>query len=200
MLGFLAVAILVTLTPGPATALVVRSALRGGQREAFMTILGNSAGVLTWALASALGISALVAASEIAFVGLKVAGACVLVYLGVQSLLRRHTPGEADGTARPPLTGRPLRYGLINSLANPKLAVFFIALFPQFVPQNTPVLPLATAMAVTIVAFDMVWYSILAAIVARTRARLASGRVARRMEQLTGAVMVALGLRLAIER
>src|SRR5437868_15521288 len=84
---FVGVAAVVTLTPGPATAMVVRSALRGGRRSAFLTTLGNSVGVLAWGNASAIGVSALIAASEIAFVALKVAGAIVLVWLGVRSLL-----------------------------------------------------------------------------------------------------------------
>src|SRR3954469_20105723 len=83
LISFLGVAVLVSLVPGPATALVVRSAAVHGRREAFHTVLGNSTGILGWALASVLGISALVAASEAAFVALKVVGAIVLVWLGV---------------------------------------------------------------------------------------------------------------------
>src|SRR5919206_3906464 len=79
------IAALLTLTPGPATATVVRSAIRG-RRLALMSAFGNSAGVLTWALLSALGISALVAASEAAFLVLKLVGGATLVYLGLQSL------------------------------------------------------------------------------------------------------------------
>src|SRR5712691_12674915 len=90
---FVGVAALVTLTPGPATAMVIRSALRGGRRSAFLTTLGNSLGVLLWGVASALGVSALIAASEVAFLVLKVAGAIVLVFLGVQSF-RRSRRGE----------------------------------------------------------------------------------------------------------
>src|SRR4051794_4627069 len=124
--AFLPIAVLVTVTPGAATAMVVRSAMRGGWRAGVRTIAGNSIGVVSWALLSIAGISALVAASEVAFVTLKVSGACVLVYLGVQSIRRagREAPAERRG--------RPFRDGLMTSLANPKLAVFFIALFPQF--------------------------------------------------------------------
>src|ERR1700733_1890071 len=85
---FLGVAVLVTLTPGPATAMVIRSALRGGRRSAFLTTVGNSLGVLGWGAASAVGVSALIAASEIAFLVLKIAGAVVLVTLGAQSWRR----------------------------------------------------------------------------------------------------------------
>src|SRR6266566_1689907 len=90
---FVGIAALVTLTPGPATAMVVRSALRGGRRSALLTTFGNSVGVLAWGVASALGVSALIAASEVAFLALKVGGAVVLVWLGVQSF-RRSRRGE----------------------------------------------------------------------------------------------------------
>src|SRR3954453_18009137 len=86
LVSFLGVAVLVSLVPGPATALVVRSAAVHGRREAFHTVLGNSTGILCWALASVLGISALVAASETAFLVLRAVGAIVLVWLGVQAL------------------------------------------------------------------------------------------------------------------
>src|SRR3954470_14062793 len=84
--AFLLVALVVVLTPGPATALVIRNALRGGTRAAWATTAGNSTGIAVWALASVLGISALVAASEAAFAALKIIGAVVLVILGVQSI------------------------------------------------------------------------------------------------------------------
>ena len=97
LISFLGVAVLLSLLPGPATALVVRSAALHGRREAFHTVLGNSTGILFWALASVLGISALVAASEAAFTTLKVFGAVVLVVLGVQAI----RGGKAASEERP---------------------------------------------------------------------------------------------------
>src|SRR5215212_3603532 len=95
---FVPVAIVVTLTPGAGTAMIVRNALRGGARAGLLTIVGNSIGVVAWALLSVLGISALVAASEVAFVALKLGGAAVLVWLGVQSL--RGSPQRVAVDAR----------------------------------------------------------------------------------------------------
>src|SRR5919206_1169576 len=112
------IAALLTLTPGPATATVVRSAIRG-RRLAFMSALGNSAGVLTWALLSALGISALVAASEAAFVVLKLVGGMTLIYLGLKSIFG---DGQLAAAARP-RRRTAFRDGLATGLANPKLAV-----------------------------------------------------------------------------
>jgi len=104
----------------------------------------------------------------------------------------------ADAPAPPPATA--LQLELVTSLANPKLAVFFVALFPQFIPAGAPVLPSALAMAATIVALDLVWYSALAYGVARTRRAFLEGPWQRRVERLTGGVLVALGVRLALER
>jgi threonine/homoserine/homoserine lactone efflux protein len=192
--AFLPIAVLVTITPGAATANVIRSALRGGWRSGVLTIAGNAVGVVVWGLLSVLGISALVAASEVAFVVLKVTGAVVLIWLGVQSW--RHAGAMTlEGRA----ARRPFRDGLVTSLANPKLAIFFVALFPQFVGDRGSVLPTTLTMIALIVAFDFVWYTTLAVLVSRARAWFVGGGVARRLERFTGAVLIALGARIALE-
>jgi threonine/homoserine/homoserine lactone efflux protein len=192
LLSFVGVAVLVSLLPGPATALVVRSAAVSGRRAAFLTVLGNSTGIVLWAVASVLGISALVAASSAAFWVLKVVGAVVLVWLGVQAL----RGGEAVTQGRPGAARGSYVTGLVTSGANPKLAVFFIALLPQFVPHGAPVLPWTLAMALILIAVDLVYFTALAWAVTRAKRALVGSR---RLERLTGAVMVALGVRVALE-
>jgi threonine/homoserine/homoserine lactone efflux protein len=194
LVSFLGVAVLVSLLPGPATALVVRSAAVHGRREAFQTVLGNSTGILAWALASVLGISALVAASEAAFLALRVLGALVLVWLGVQALRGTARSEDAPRAAR-----SPFAQGLVTSGANPKLAVFFIALLPQFVPSGAPVLPWTLAMALILISVDLLYFTLLAWVVARARHAVMGSTLARRVEQLTGTVMIALGVRVALE-
>jgi threonine/homoserine/homoserine lactone efflux protein len=195
LVAFAPVAVLLTVTPGAATALVVRSAVTGGRRRALATTIGNSLGVLAWGCFAAMGIAAVVATSAEAFTAVKLAGAVVLVVLGLQSL-RGHRARGQPAAAR----GAPMRDGLVTSLANPKLAVFFVALFPQFVPAGVPVLPSALLMAAMVVAFDLVWYSALAYLVARARRAFVEGPWLARVERLTGAVLVGLGVRLAFER
>ena len=196
LVAFAPVAALLTVTPGAATALVVRSAATGGQRRALATTVGNSVGVLAWGCFAAMGVAAVVATSAEAFTAVKLVGAVVLVVLGLQSLR-----GHRDHGARPaPARGAPLRDGLVTSLANPKLAVFFVALFPQFVPAGAPVLPSALLMVTMIVGFDLVWYSALAYLVARARRAFVEGPWLARAQRLTGAVLVGLGVRLAFER
>ena len=196
LLAFAPVAALLTITPGAGTAMVVRSAVRGGRRRALVTTIGNSIGVLAWAGFAAVGIAAVVAASAEAFTALKLVGAVVLLIMGLRSLRGR----RAAETVAAPAGGAPLRDGLVTSLANPKLAVFFAALFPQFVPDRASVLVSALLMAAMIVAFDLVWYSMLAYLVARARRAFVEGPWLARAEHLTGAVLVGLGVRLALER
>jgi threonine/homoserine/homoserine lactone efflux protein len=196
LVAFAPVAALLTVTPGAATALVVRSAATGGRRRALATTVGNSLGVLAWGCFAAMGVAAVVATSAEAFTAIKLVGAIVLVVLGLQSLR-----GHREDPARPaPARGAPLRDGLVTSLANPKLAVFFVALFPQFVPDGAPVLPSALLMAAMVVSFDLVWYSALAYLVARARRAFVDGPWLARAQRFTGAVLVGLGVRLAFER
>ncbi|WP_457113114.1 LysE family translocator [Marmoricola sp. URHA0025 HA25] len=197
LLTFVPVAVLLTLTPGAATVLVVHNAARRGRHAALMTTLGNSVGVAVWALATAVGLAAVVAASAVAFTIVKLCGAAALVYLGIRALLHA---GEEPAQPTSPVRRRSaFRAGLTTSIANPKLAVFFMALFPQFVPDGEPVLPAAVTMAAVIVALDLVWYSVLAALVARATDAFLRGGWLRRAERLCGGVLVGLGLRLALE-
>jgi threonine/homoserine/homoserine lactone efflux protein len=203
LLTFAPVAALLTITPGAATAMVVRSAARGGRRHAFFTTAGNSVGVLTWASFAAIGIATVVATSTEAFTAVKLVGAVVLIVIGIRSLSGRHDSGSPATAerARPVASDRvALRDGLLTSVANPKLAVFFVALFPQFVPRGGGVLPSALGMAALIVAFDLIWYSILALIVTRAKRAFVEGPWQARIERITGAVLVGLGIRLALER
>lgn len=203
LVTFLPVAALLSLTPGAATAMVVRSAVRGGRRRAFFTTAGNSLGVLAWAAFAAVGIATVIATSAEAFTAVKLLGAVVLIAMGARSL-RRGQPaapgGGQAGAVAIDSNQKALRDGLVTSLANPKLAVFFVALFPQFVPPRGAVFATALGMAAVIVAVDLVWYSILAFVVSRAKRALAEGPWQRRIDRLTGAVLVGLGVRLALER
>jgi threonine/homoserine/homoserine lactone efflux protein len=200
LLSFVPFAALLVITPGPATAMVVHSAARGGRRYALVAASGNSAGLVAWALASLFGVSALVAASEAAYAALKVVGALVLIALGIQAL-RRARRGEAP--AEPHVEARhraAFRDGLVTSLSNPKVAVFYIALLPQFVPADAPVLPVTLLLAAIQIALAFSWHLILATLVGRAREAFSRAAVRRRIEAVTGTVLIGLGLRLAAER
>lgn len=194
--SFVPVAALLTLVPGAATVLVIRRAALSGRRAAFATTVGNEIGVLVWAVSAGLGLAAVVAASATLFDVIKLLGAAVLIVLGLRALLR-----GSDVTAPSPAARdrSALRAGVLTSLANPKLAVFYVALFPQFVPRGDSILLASFAMGALLVVLDLVWYSALAALVARAAERFVA-RWLRRAERLCGTVLVGLGVRLALEQ
>ena len=183
MIGFLAVALVVIVAPGPDFALTLRNTIRGG---GVATALGVVTGQVVWVLATAGGVAALLAASHPAFVTLRLVGAGYLVWLGVVTLIAR-------GAHAPRLRiGSPYRQGLLSNLANPKMPVFFISLLPQF---GGSLLAL-TAHGLLFAALTLCWLSL----VSRGAGMLLLPRVRRIVDVITGVVLVALGLRLATER
>jgi threonine/homoserine/homoserine lactone efflux protein len=197
--AFVAVALAVTLTPGPAFALLVQTAAASGRRAALATLAGNSAAVLTWGALSAVGVSALVTASSAASLALRVGGAAYLGWLGLRALLAR---GEAAPGAAPRAEAagggvlRGARRGLVSGLANPKLAVFFVALLPQFLTPGTAQLPAALAMAAVVVGCDVLVYGTVVLVVDRFR-RVLRPRVLAAVRRISGAVLLGAGVRLA---
>ena len=199
-LVFLSVIALLTISPGVDMAVVARSALTGGRGAAFATTLGVMAGLVVWAVASALGVAALLAASQVAYDTLRLAGAAYLVWLGVQSLLaaRRgeHQPLAVAGAR----SSSPFRQGLLTNLFNPKIAVFYSTFLPQFIAPGDPVLLMSLALAGVHILMGRVWLSLYAWALDRAAARFRGSRVRRTLDAVTGTVLVGLGLRLAAER
>jgi threonine/homoserine/homoserine lactone efflux protein len=183
VIAFLVVAVVVIVAPGPDFALTVRNTVRGG---GVTTALGVATGQLVWALATAAGLAALLAASHPTFVALRLAGAAYLVWLGVATLLARgsHTPRFRLGS--------PYRQGLLSNLANPKMPVFFISLLPQFGGSFLAL----TAHGLVFATLTLGWL----ALVSRGASLLLVPRVRRIVDVVTGVVLVVLGLRLATER
>jgi threonine/homoserine/homoserine lactone efflux protein len=197
--AFLGVSAIVIVTPGPDTALTIRSSLMGGRRAGIFTALGVSSGQAIWTLASAVGIAALLAASEPAFLAVKIAGAAYLIWLGLQALIAavRGRRGEmAARESRPLEPRRAFRQGLLSNLGNPKMAAFFPSLLPQFAHSFSALLALGFVFCL----LTLVWLTAYAIVVARAGDFLSRSWVKRAIEAVTGAVLVALGLRLATER
>jgi threonine/homoserine/homoserine lactone efflux protein len=196
--AFLAVSAIVIVTPGQDTALTIRNSLLGGRGAGLATALGVSAGQAVWTLAASAGLAALLVASEPAFVALKLAGAAYLVYLGAQSLLSalrgRQRPHAGRRSARPVLA---LRQGLLSNLANPKMAVFFSSLLPQFGGTSFASL---FSLGLVFCAMTFVWLSAYAVVVARAGDVLRRPHVRRALDAITGLALTALGIRLATER
>jgi len=195
--AFLGVSAIVIVTPGQDTALTIRNTLLGGRRSGILTAVGVSGGQAVWALATSAGVAAVLQASEPAFVAVKLAGAVYLVLLGLQTLM----PALRSGTSKPPKTsppGRPLRQGLVSNLGNPKMAIFFMSLLPQF--ATSPSFGSLLALGLVFCSLTLIWLTAYAFAVAKAGDFLRRSRVRRALDALTGAVLIALGLRLAAER
>jgi threonine/homoserine/homoserine lactone efflux protein len=197
VIAFLAISALVIVTPGQDTALTIRNALLGGRRAALFTALGVSAGQALWALASAVGVAALLAASEPVFLALRLAGAAYLVWLGVQALvsaLRRRNPELVHECTN--LRARvAFRQGILSNLGNPKMAVFFLSLLPQFGSSFGALLALGLAFS----CLTLVWLTAYGAAVARAGDFLRRTKVRRALDAAVGATLVTLGMRVATE-
>ena len=198
-LVFLGIVALLTITPGADMAMVARSVFTGGRRDAFATTLGISAGCLAWASASALGVAAVLAASQTAYDALRLVGAVYLIWLGVQSLLAARS-GVAPVASTEGPKGRPFRQGLLTNLFNPKIAVFYSTFLPQFIGPGDSALAVSMLLACVHIAFGIAWLSLYAWLLARAVEAFKGSRLRRALDALTGTVLIALGLRLATER
>lgn len=201
--AFVSVSAVVICTPGQDTALTIRNTLSGGRRAGIATAAGVSLGQAVWTLAASAGLVALLSASEPAFRALKLAGAAYLVYLGAQSIwsaFTRRDDTEYRSVTRsvslPPR--RALRQGAISNLGNPKMAIFFASLLPQFAPEGEGAFAVLLALGLLFCALTLAWLALYAAAIARLSAFLTS-RVRRVIDAVTGVVLVAFGIRLAVE-
>ena len=179
--AFLAVSAIVIVTPGQDTALTIRNSLLGGRPAGLATALGVSAGQAVWTLAASAGLAALLVASEPAFLALKLVGAAYLIYLGAQSLLAalrgRHRPHT--GAARSASPAVAFRQGLLSNLGNPKMAVFFSSLLPQFGGTSFASL---LALGLLFCTLTLVWLSAYAVVVARAGDVLRRPRIRRALD------------------
>ena len=204
LIGFLGVAVLVIVTPGPDTALTIRNTLLGGRPAGIATAFGVVGGQAVWALATSLGVVALLLASEPAFAAVRLAGAAYLVYLGAQTLVAAwrgsswEVPGGGGATVLAPRVAA--RQGLVSNLGNPKMAAFFPSLLPQFVPAGEPAFAPLLLLGLLFCSMTLVWLTAYAVVVSRAQGFLRRTGVKRALEAVTGTVLVALGLRLAAER
>ncbi|MFI0225583.1 LysE family translocator [Streptomyces lydicus] len=219
LIGFTAVAALLTVSPGPDFAVVLRTALSSGRRAALCSALGIAAGCFVWGLAGAVGLTAMLSASEAAYHALRVAGALYLMWLGVQALrsARRIGPAgagsaasapgraahestvEPDSSAGPVTPLRAFRTGLLTNVLNPKVGVVYISLLPQFIPHGAPVVATTLLLVAVHAALGVLWLGGIAVAVHRARAVFQRPRVRQRLDQATGGVLLALGAAVGFE-
>jgi threonine/homoserine/homoserine lactone efflux protein len=193
VIGFVLVAAVVICTPGPDTALTLRNTLLGGRANGLRTAQGVAIGQALWTLAASAGVAALVAASQPLFVAIRVVGAAYLVWLGVQSV--RAAWGGRPPEDAPRGSSAGFRQGLLSNLANPKMAVFFTSLLPQFGTGFGELLVLGLVFAT----MTLLWLSAAALAIAHTSRVLVRGRVRRALDAFSGLALAGLGFRLALE-
>ncbi|MFI5797685.1 LysE family translocator [Streptomyces sp. NPDC051677] len=204
LLAFLGACTLVAASPGPSTVLIVKQSLRS-RRSGFLTVLGNETGVFVWGVVAAFGLSALLTASQVAYDVLRVVGAVVLVWLGARALWQaRRTAqggerGDGDWAGVEQSGWASYRGGLLLNLANPKAAVFALSFLPQFVPQDAPHLPTMVGLAALWALYEVGYYSLYVWCVGRLKTVLSRAGVRRRLEQVSGGVLLLLGLRMALD-
>ncbi|QFU86623.1 LysE family translocator [Amycolatopsis sp. YIM 10] len=207
--AFVVAVLLISASPGPAMALILRRAALRGFGGAVPAVLGLEAGLYLWALFAAAGLAALVATSQIALIVLRVVGAGFLVYLGIKAWrsawrIRGDQPvpdprdeSAADTSAK--VWAKAFGEGLVVMLANPKAAAFMIAFYPQFVPADRPQFATTALLALLQVAIEIGLYLTLAALVGRAGEWFRRSAVRRRLDAINGTVLVALGVRMAAE-
>jgi threonine/homoserine/homoserine lactone efflux protein len=194
--AFVGVSAVVIVTPGQDTALTIRNTLLGGRRGGVATAAGVVSGQLVWALAASAGLSAVLLASAPLFTAIRIAGAGYLVFLGAQSLVAAVRGSRAPHAGRSQRRRAPYRHGVLSNLGNPKMAVFFTSLLPQFGSSFAGMLGLGLVFA----SLTLVWLSAYAGAVAKASGFLQRSAVRRALDALTGVALVAIGVRVAAER
>lgn len=195
--SLLALAIL-TVLPGPDVAVVTRVALAYGRAAAFRTTLGIVCGLLVWGTLTVAGLAAVLAASAAAYAVVRVAGAAYLVVLGLTTLWRSRRRPSGEEVAVP-VSRHAWRTGFVSNVLNPKIGVFYTAVLPTLVPDGAPHTATLVSLVLAHAAMGVVWLALLAALLDRAARVVRQPRVRQAMERVTGVVLVAFGLRVAVE-
>ncbi len=204
LLPFLVLSAMIIVVPGVDMALVTQQVLMRGRRAGLFAVAGIVTGSGIQATAATVGLSALLAASEPAFTAIKIAGAVYLLWLGAQTLWRaRRSEPDAAGPgfegAATPSRWRSYRSGLLTNLLNAKITVFYVTFLPQFVDPGAGAVARTGLLAALFLLMVSVWLLLYVVLLQRLRGVLSRDVVRRRLERVTGVVLVGLGVRLAAE-
>ncbi len=202
LLGFAAVAAILTIIPGLDTTLVLRTTLVRGRAHGFAAMIGIDMGALTWGVAASIGAAALLTASELAYRLVTLAGALYMAYLGaamiIRSLRAPTTPIDATASTPPAPLWRSFITGYWTNLLNPKIGVFYIATIPQFIPAGASHLEMGVALAGVHAALGVVWFTLVILGAAAMRRWISSPRSMRIIDRVAGTVLIGFGARLAV--
>ncbi len=198
LIAFFPAAILLTITPGLDTALVLRTAATEGPRKGALAGLGIALGCLIWAALVAVGLGALLAASALAYTILRWVGAAYLVWMGYR-MLRHPRQAFVLETARGGKASATFVRGALTNLLNPKVGVFYVSFLPQFVPHGAAVAPFVMLLGAIHVGVGLVWVACLIAATRPISRWLRRPQVVRNLDRVTGGLFVAFGLALAAD-
>lgn len=205
VLSFAALAGVLTIVPGLDTAMVLRSAAANGRTHGFAIALGINTGALVWGAAAALGVSALLTASTVAFTIVRVAGAVYMLWLGSRLLIGAVRGGQGPvATHAPAVHQRSLirswSRGLTTNLLNPKIGAFYVATLPQFIPPHTSHLLVGLLLALVHDVEGLVWFTAIILGTHFVRRLIERQGVRRGIDGITGATLVAFGVKLGLSR
>jgi len=196
---FVPAAMVIILVPGPDTLLVLRSIVRGGRPHGWATAVGVLTGIAVWVCAAALGLAALLRASEVVYDVLRIAGAAYLVCLGLMSLRSLARKDPVAHPERTSIIGTGYGAGLVTNLLNPKVGVFFVTFLPGFVPHGDPVGPTSLLFGAVFLALSVGYFVALISSAARLTRWLRTPRIRRRLDAVAGAILIGFGVRLGTE-
>lgn len=193
---FVVSAILLNLVPGSDTVYVLTRAIVGGRKKGVISALGISTGILVHTLLAALGLSVILRESALAFNIMKFAGAGYLVFLGIKAVVSKKPLFDSDPESLDESPLKVYRQGVLTNVLNPKAALFFLALMPQFVSQSAGSSPLPfLALGLTFFTTSTIWSVVLAFAASFANALLRKNeRVQNGAGKATGIIYILLGL------
>ncbi|TCP56579.1 threonine/homoserine/homoserine lactone efflux protein [Tamaricihabitans halophyticus] len=205
LLAFLVLAILLSITPGPDSVLVVRSTARGGRAAGVATACGAVCGGLFWGIAAVLGIATVLAQSAVLFQAIKYAGAAYLVLLGARTLIAQirgkaaaAVPESADGQGDRLSRRQAFLIGFTCDVLNPQVGLFYLAVLPQFVPADQPFVPFALLLCLIENLVAIAWLLLIALISHAVTGFLRKPVVRRWLDRVLGGTLIGLGISVAV--
>ena len=196
---------LLTILPGPDFAVVVRWAASDGRRSGLLASFGVAAGLLVWGALTVLGLSALLAASPVAYTVVRYLGAAYLVWMALRLLwrsFREHgspAPSSASSSAPVGSGAAPFRQGLLTNLLNPKIAAFYVGVLPLLVPAGAPRALTLAALVLCHVVLGLVWLGLVSVLVARGSRVLSRPLVRAWLDRVTAVVLLGFAARLVFD-
>jgi len=197
--AFIAAASLLTITPGLDTALVLRTAATSTSRQAALAGLGIAVGCFAWGALVAVGLGALLMASQLAYTALKWVGAAYLIWTGFKMLRNPRDRFAINGVNGHKSNRTTFGTGLLTNLLNPKVGVFYVSFLPQFVPHGVAVAPYILLLAAIHAMLGLIWFMCLIAATRPISQFLRRTTIVKACDRVTGGVFVAFGIGLALE-